>query len=437
MTTPDIKSEPLTILPPRKQGRPPNVIRPLSPAEYVEAEQIGRRLHDELREALALVTSSTRGASAMSRNLDLDRATCQRLVAATSQRTAGPETLVQLPGVNGLRLFLQAIVAKGFAESHNERLASAAAAIDRFEQFLGDIGGSQRLLRQRLEERVGPEIEFTRDRPEIASREALFNAAAQITGRRSRVSVTTSIIRPLPTDGRMTEAVRLRAILGHSWSNPAVPLEIGQARAIAAADAGASFSTLDATPAVGNTPGSLLAPFCSQPLPKVIGRATAGRVTYVVDAAQSDGSTPIDVVMAHRAAAPDQHPATMRPAIGEVWAMQNLPAQHLVFDVFIHIDIARRCIPSLELHLLTPSEPTHLAARWSTRCPVHPRLEVLGPGLGATGTPAYPRYGELLEHVFTQIHWDPSEFVGYRCEVEYPVWRADYGMLFDFTGAEL
>ncbi|MBX3365169.1 MAG: hypothetical protein KF866_10415 [Phycisphaeraceae bacterium] len=429
-----VDAAPETVPAPRRQGRPQNVIRPLSRQEAISADQIGRRLHDELRGVLAAIDPKHRGASALSRELEVDRATCQRIVAATNHPAAGAETLVQLPGVQGLRQFLEAI--GRVLSGAEDRLASAAAAVDQFEGLLGQLGGSQRLLRQRLES-GGPPGPSDRAIDDIVVRESLFTAAAQLTGRRSRVNVTTSIIRPLPGDPFKTEAVRVRALLGHTWSNPAVPLEIGQARASALPEGQAAFGTLDAMPSTGKTPSSLLAPFCSHPLPRVIGRAGGNRVTYVVDAARPEESSPMDVVLAHRVTAPDAHPALLRPAIGEVWSIQNLPAQHLIFDVFLHRDIARRCIPSLELHLLTPSEPAHGMSRWSTRIPTQPRLEILGPGIAAAETPLYPRYTEMLSYVFEQVGWSRTEFVGYRCQVAYPVWRADYGMLFDFTGNEL
>jgi hypothetical protein len=41
-----------------------------------------------------------------------------------------------------------------------------------------------------------------------------------------------------------------------------------------------------------------------------------------------------------------------------------------------------------------------------------------------------------MQHVFERVGWDPEQFVGYRCEVAYPVWQAAYCMLFDFGPAK-
>ena len=89
---------------------------PLTSIERAQAEQVARRLNEELRGLISLVPEGHRGASAMSRVLELDRATCQRIVATAggsirerdSGRDEGARSLVQLPGVQGLRQFVAA-----------------------------------------------------------------------------------------------------------------------------------------------------------------------------------------------------------------------------------------------------------------------------------------------------------------------------------------
>jgi hypothetical protein len=142
-------------------------------------------------------------------------------------------------------------------------------------------------------------------------------------------------------------------------------------------------------------------------------------------------------VVADKRARPDKHPATQHPALGEVWSMITFPARRLVFDVYLHRDIARRCIPLLEAHLWNINVGQQGLWRWSTRFPGGPKLVLLGQGLGNAATDAYARHHELTAHMFQLADWDSNQFVGYRCDVPYPIWRSGYCMLFDFTGSEL
>jgi hypothetical protein len=409
---------------------------PLTAAEQAEAGQAARRLHGELRGAIALLPAAQRGASAMSRALKIDRVTCQRIVSVAAQHEAGARTLVQLPGVQGLRQFVTALSRRRGARAQAEQIAGLAAAVDHFDAVIDQLGGSQRRLRSRLglDGAPAPVSAAARGGDEEAAREALFHGATAVTGRWSETALDIRIVRPVPGEPLYTEGARVRGLIGHSWRVDAVPLELWESAPLRAVGGpGPAFTTLDARLVTGNTPGSLIPEFCSTPLPRVTSRSAGERAIHVIDAPDSGANRPVDIFMAHKAATPDRHPATLRPPVGEMGHLITFPAVRLVFDVYLHRDIARRCIPSLEVHLARPGEPS----RWSTRFPGGPRLQLLGPGAGTAASAAYPRHQELVRHVIDQVGWDPAEFVGYRCESSYPIWRAAYTMLFDFTGNEL
>lgn len=406
----------------------------LNEAERAECELVARRLHAELRAAQTLLPEEERGASAMSRAFKLDRATCQRIVGSTSSTEVTAEFLVRAPGIMGLRQFLTAISARLRAGGHGEQIAALASAIDRFERLLGTVGGSQRRLKAKmgLESRQPvPGLDpYSGGAEDGYAREALYHAAAAVTGRWSETITDIRVIAPFGADPRLNDGLRIRGTFGHESRIDAVPLEIGVAKPLRAPSASGdpAFNSL-----AGDGSHALLTEFCSTPLPRLTTRSAGERVLNVVDTV--DGTS--DIVLAHRISRPDPHPATLRPALGEVWFLPTFPARRMVFDVFLHRDIAAKCSASLQLHLWGPDLLNHGSSRWSTRFPGGPRLEELGTGLDGAATPSYARHRELLERVFGEAGWNPAEFAGYRCETLYPVWRAGYGMIFDFTGHEL
>lgn len=415
----------------------------LSPDERAAAAQVARRLSGELRALVALLPPDQRGASAMSRALSVDRNTCQRLVASLATDEPNEVLLVRLPGVQGLRQLIQAIRTFRSDSVAAEQAAAASAAVDALEALISEVAGSQRRLRQRLE----ADIEFGADPrgpgDDVNARRSLFRAATEIVGRWSDSIVLTSIIRPVPDNPDQTETVRMQGRFGHIWRASAVPLELAavtpdvlslDARPGAPRTTGVAMRTLSARPAQGDTPDSLLTEFCSHPLPKVTTRSSGTQTLHVIDAAETASSRPLDIVIAHRRSTPDRNPATLDPPIGEVSALVVYPTRRMVSDVFLHRDLARRCTPTAELHLggFSSVAPAR-RSRWSTRFPGDPPLSCLGSGLQRAATPAYDRYAELASHVFDKVGWDPNQFIGYRCEVVYPIWQAAYCMIFDFS----
>lgn len=411
----------------------------LTPTERAEADLVARRLVSELRPLVEMLPEGDRGASAMSRLLRLDRATCQRLVASVGRGEPGVETLVQLPGILGLRQFIAAVAQRNSSGTGSERIEAARAAVDRFAELIDELGGSQRKLRARLAaERAGSQAGLISahggsDDPGV--RQALFRAAAAATGRWCDVLVQMVMIHPVAGSPGMTETVHTRGMIGHRARPDAVPLEVGQRMQVIGEEASARHEHgMSAEP----LPGRLVEEFCSRPLPRIVTKTSAGQVIHVVDVAVAGSEEhAADIVLMQTRQVLDRHPATLDPPIGEVWRLVNMPSRHMVFDVFLHREIACRCIPSLELHLWTPEPVGHVRARWSTRFTGGPKLEMMGPGLERAATAGYPRYVELAAHVMREVGWNPAEMIGYRCELPYPLWRGGYCMSFDFTGNEL
>lgn len=380
----------------------------------------------------------------MAKRLEVDRNTCQRIVAATATGQMDATVLVQLPGVLGLRQFVDAMAREFTTAEQTELIGSCRAAIDAVESLLRTLGCSQRRLRERLEAdpRSAP-AEVAARNDGVSSRKSLFRAATEITGRCSEVRCSLSAIRPVPGDPTRTEYIKAGGYAGHVAFPGAMPLELGEQAAehLQTERASKSFEPLSAEcDAISDESNRyLLSAFCSQPLPRVTSRRIGTRIVHVIESGPSpeDERRAMDIFVAERHARPDKHPATQRPALGEVWSMITFPARRLIFDVYLHREIARRCIPSLEVHLWNSSAGQQGLWRWSTRFPKGPRLTLLGAGLSNADAEGLSSHAPLTAHVFDRAGWDASEFVGYRCDVEYPIWRAGYCMLFDFTGNEL
>jgi hypothetical protein len=191
------------------------------------------------------------------------------------------------------------------------------------------------------------------------------------------------------------------------------------------------YESLDHTPAHGHTPHLLLEEFCSKPLPLVTSRASERKLVQTIDHGAAGEGHPIDFVVANRSVHPSTLPGTNRPALEGVWKLVNYPTRHLVFDVFLHHEMERMFRPGIDVQLWGPNLDVKSSDRWLTRFPDVPRLQLLGAGLGHAQTPTYTRYVELAQTFFSKMGWSPDEFVGFRCEVDYPIWRSGYFMTFE------
>jgi len=231
---------------------------------------------------------------------------------------------------------------------------------------------------------------------------------------------------------------RANGLVGHVARADAAPLVVhnfsGGADGERIEQAGVPFANLEDAPLAGSSPTVVLDEFSSHPLPLVTARQPDEFLVQSIDARGPTLGDPVDLMLATRTTTP--HPRTQDVPVEEVWAMVNFPSRHLLLDVWLHKDLARACLPSVDSHLWAPDFAQQAGDRWRTRMPESPMLQLLGSGLPRHAPAAYPRLNDLTEHLFDRVGIDPEEFIGHRCDVPFPVWRTGYCMRLDYTPPE-
>ncbi|MFG0252447.1 MAG: hypothetical protein ACF8NJ_06185, partial [Phycisphaerales bacterium JB038] len=354
---------------------------PLSPEEFQIADRAARRLHDELRTFLAHLPVEARTASGLARHLSVDRTTCQRTVSVAREPFHGPEIMGRLPGIPGLRRIVAAAQELAADRPGDDILASLQAAIESYDRLIRRLAGSQTKLVRRLSATpLTGETELASDAGSGASRseayaQQLFESAAELTGRYSEVWVAIYAYRPHPTNPDQLIVSRAYGLIGHRARPDAVPLvihnfsspnltqELTQA---VAAGIEQGFEHLDeGAIESGSTTEVVVPEFTSDPLPLISSKQPGAFLVQSVDVDGASNGDPFDLMLASRAVTP--HPRTQSPALEETWAMVNFPVRHLLFDVYLHQDLASRSIADLDVHLWRPDFASSVADRWQTR----------------------------------------------------------------------
>ncbi len=406
--------------------------RALSPDEWARAERVAERLHADLRRLVGALPEHARGASGMSRQLSVLRATCQRVVSAVNEPSPSPLMLTRLPGIQGLEQFLEGIAQ---AEVDPADIENARASVQLFDQLIRELGGSQSKLAERLSSVTRPQQQRTGEAQEQA-RQELFHAAARLVGRQCDVSLSVYAFRAAPDDATDIEWAMAKGSIGHVMWPGAMPMLLAAGETLADSDSASerSVTLLDMGRARGRTPEAVMREFTTQPLPVVTSRGSGRTVLQIVDPKSVEDGRPIDIVTAVRGRDPMFSPSTGKPTLDAVWTLVNAPSRHMVLDVYLHRDMERMYRPSLDVQMWNPGLNTPLEDRWATRFPGGPRLQLLGAGVEGAETDSYARHIEMTRALFSRVGWSAEEFVGFRCEVVFPIWRAGYCMDFEFMG---
>lgn len=408
--------------------------RPLTPGEWEEAVQVAGRLKAELGHLIGTLPEHARHASGMARHLGVLRVTCQRVVQAV-QGEAAPPMLARLPGVEGLRQFVDGFMRVGADRAAAE---SALSAVEAFERLIAMLGGSQTKLAERLQLSVGAPGGGEPAGPRVLAgareREDLYAAATRVTGRSCDVALSIYAFRPCPGDEALLERALAKGLIGSTVTPGGLPMVLSSGDTVRGEEEARRITLLHGETAVGRTPEAILKPFTTDPLPMVTSRGRGGSLSQIIDSDAAHEGGPIDVVTALRARHPAMDPQTGKPTLDSVWSLVTCPSRRLILDVYLHNTLERRYRPSMDALLWTATLDVAEDQKWVMRLPSQPRLQMLGRGLGGSASPLWPRHGELTAYFYDHIGWDPEGFIGFRCEVEYPVWRAGYCMAFEYLG---
>lgn len=397
----------------------------LSPDQRARCLRIAQRLHADLGALIERLPDHAKGGSGMSRHLSVVRNTCQRVAHALSDPEATLETLVKLPGTKGLEQLIEAIDSSGIDQ---HLCQNASSAVEQFDALIRDNGGSHARLISKIEKITNPDEPF--ELGSLHARQELFKSAVGITGRSAQTTISLYAFRQSAENPDVLQRAIASGLIQTTVVPGGMPVVISNGNTLRwDDDPDDALKNLDDSQAQGATPEALLKEFCSQPLPTVTSRGTSESMIRVIDPQSLDGPQTFDVVSAARSNHPYLDPQG-DPVFNEIWSLANCASTRLVFDVYVHEDMESKFRPSIDAQQWYPNLSAPGGDRWVLRYPNVPTLELLGRGLGNSATASYSRHAELTRVFFDRMGWDPNAFFGFRCEIEYPIWRGGYCMKF-------
>lgn len=377
-----------------------------------------RRLHESMRDFWRSWPLARRNASQISRELSIDRTTCQRVAWLTREPYDRGMMLESTPGVRALRGLADA-AERVQAPVSATVLAGFRSAVDELDELLRVHGGSLSALKRRLRAGYaleGPEAEG--DGTE--AQESLFHAARRVTRRHSLATVSVGLYDSVGVTAEQMRHVRISGSHAVTAEPSAVPMVLE------------AFDTPEAPSKVAGDGWqrvpALLRDFTTVAWRSVQLGGSPGFGSQAVEIGR--GEAPGDVFW--YTAFPVPEPTTLDDPIEESWFILNAPAAALIFDLYLHESVARRCLVSLDVHLWQASFAHSPHGRWHTRMPQRPPIVQLGRGLQNADCEHYARLRAVTEKLFELADANPDDYIGFRCAERFPIWRTGYRFELDF-----
>ncbi|MDX9911932.1 MAG: hypothetical protein RBS39_08885 [Phycisphaerales bacterium] len=400
--------------------------------DWSRVVSVGDRLRGELLGVFEQVPREGAGVSALARTLGVDRSLCHRVLAALRPEHSGEEVLRRMPGVDGLEQVVRAALRMS---GRGEASSPALAAVEEFRRLIWDAGGSHAKLSRWVQDASSRSVSVVGEEPgktneDARSRRSIMEGASRILGYSVDAVTMVAATRPMPSRPDCVEGGTISALAGLR-SRAARVVVVSRAVQLrpGAQDMTTGVSSRPLGERIDEGEG-LIRSLSTQPLPLAACEDEDGTLRQVVEA-NTGGAAGVDVVTARQWSGMP-HPAHDQERFWAQSCSVQRPARRLVFDVYMHRSMAMVSLPSITPMLWRPNLRGNPLKHWDRRVGSPPTLELLGKGIANAASPAWERHAEMTRELFTQLAWNPDDFVGYRCDVDYPVWSAAYIMVFEF-----
>jgi hypothetical protein len=151
---------------------------------------------------------------------------------------------------------------------------------------------------------------------------------------------------------------------------------------------------------------------------------------YSVAGAHVGLRSAVDLVMAeHRPGAMKRYRTPDGRRMSGVVNLPDIPMKRQTTDIFVHRDLYPDGAPLMGVYDTVPRGMVTALddpAREIDRVPFEEAVRPIPGGMADAAMTHVTKYTEMLEHVCAKLGWDPRSFRGYRLDVSYPVYGAQY-----------
>ncbi len=381
---------------------------PTSLGEVLDAFHAVRTSIAELMDAVGVDPNKTRESA---RLLGLNRGLAWRLSRVVREGDV-PAVVGDVPGKQSIRKFIAACRERGAAD---DALNEAERAIGAFEDAVREAWGDRKTLSTLMASRAESDPSIEQER----SRRKLYEGAFAYWGVQAQVRFVTVFVLPSKEDPSMLDAAHVTGYLGfrrlseRAW--PLVYEVVEQSRGEVV-----KFRKSALDPAGKNeAERQLMKQFCRPESPDIRVVECGGEKRFeLASGPVGNAGLTTCVFGSYLHQISERHPASPNTC-GFMVRLQT-PVERLIFDMFVHKDVALDEPPGVQLLDRMTYQHTHIEADFPRQeLPLSERVVSLHGGRHAV-TSHIPWYPRMLDWVSERIGVGLDAFDASRFEMSYP-----------------
>jgi hypothetical protein len=366
----------------------------------------------------------------VSKRLDIDRGTAQRLNRLAKWPDTSTANISQFPGVRAWQRVLAGV--KSILGSEHPNYQTLSIACDDFGKWLGEMGGSRSSAMRQIEAGDGaPDPRIPRSKSAQVqiqdARATWVEAVIESFGYSVDVRLALQMERENKTSSpsRMDLAL-IHVLKGCRGNLSALPISFSRAG-----------YTGDRTEIQSSKDGNarsfhVLSSATSKPAPVLVTTLDSQHQTIFVEPNWTSMPQPLDLAILH-----EERQAILSPSAQQKYfeaaTVNRHPNRRLVIERFVSRDIDSKFTATLRAFrtqmVLTNQEP------WFDRIPESTTVQRVGTIDEARQQGVFPGYSATLSEAMALLNWDWDDMIVYRAEIINPMPLATYTIKFESNHA--
>lgn len=346
------------------------------------------------------------------RELGLNRGLTWRLTRVV--RESNPTLVVSdVPGSQSMAKFFDACRGRGAPEP---AIATAMAALERFEAALSSCSGDRKTLAMLMANREDAESAVEREK----ARRSLFEGACGVWGVQAQTRFVSVFVFPCPENPEWLDVGHVNGFVGFRRLRPGAIALSHEAVHKASGEA----TTFIKEPLDGqdpaNVPLRLMRDFCNPPSLdiRIVPSGDYNRFELAPGPVGNEGLSTCVFGTRMRRLYPRY---SAEPDTAGFLVLLTTPVERVVFDMYLHKDLGINSPPPAQLLDRLNFPHQHIESEFVRQAlPIAETPELLPPGIPGVMCPHIPWYPRMVLDVTSRIGHKIDDFVGSRFEMTYP-----------------
>ncbi len=416
--------------PPHIQSENIPIMAYLEKEDLIVLNRNGEQLKSVIRHLLEEFPKSARTISGMSKWLNVNRSNSQRILNSINKSHNGKDVLCMLPGVAGLKEFIEQCKRKKITPV---LIVEATKAFETFQNNIKQYSRSHSELKRMLIDSTNDSLENSKEAT-ASKRKKHYQVSKELIGESTEFLFATYVLKVNEKRPQCLQEIALISKQGNSRQSSARPFFQYYSHVNNPDFKKPKLLTNDSPFDDEQFSVGIVKDYSSTKL--IEGYSGYSKMlSSLIFNNMKDDDKPFDATYLFHNPDEIENPLTSNTNSSSTAISIKNPTKHLIMMVFIERKLDIRSTVNVGCYSGSniPEGDLSVDEVWNDKLPEFPELKIVSQNSPVAVESHNKEYGHLTDYLFKHVGLDKNDYVCYLMDVSYPIWSTSYRIYFEHS----